>query len=57
MLRYLNRLRDRMERRGFPSDDRLYAMVVEARDKVHRLCVELHYLSCAGGVGEPKRPR
>ena len=55
VLGYLNRVRSRMEQRHFPSDDRLYRMIVEARDKMHSLTVELHYMSCKGGVGRPGR--
>jgi hypothetical protein len=54
-LGYLNRVRARMEQRHFPSDDRLYRMVVAARDRIHELTVELHYMSCRQGVGRPAR--
>lgn len=51
-LRYLGKLRTRMERLAFPPNDPLYAQVSEAFDKVHRLSVSLHYLSCdPGSVG------
>ena len=52
-LGYLVRLRTRMELRGFPSDDPLYLLVCRAFDAVHRLSVELHYMSCGSGVCRP----
>jgi N-methylhydantoinase A/oxoprolinase/acetone carboxylase beta subunit len=57
MLRYLNRLQERMQKRGFPPHDTLYRLVLEARDRIRHLSVDLHYLSCDGGVGEPRRKR
>ena len=58
-IRYLGRLRDRMNARGFAPDDRLYRVAEDAFNAVHALGVELHYLTCpAGTVGrsrfEPK---
>ena len=55
MLAYLYKLRGRMEQRGFPRDDELRQLVERAYDSVHRLSVELHYLSCKSGVGRPPR--
>jgi hypothetical protein len=52
MLRYLKRLRDRMERRSFPKEDKLYRLVARIHDDVHHLSVSLHYLTC-NGVGRP----
>ncbi|HUE70803.1 MAG TPA: hypothetical protein VMP01_07925 [Pirellulaceae bacterium] len=49
------RVRVRMQQRHFPADDRLYRMVVEARVRMHSLTVELHHMSCQGGVGRPGR--
>jgi len=43
MLWYLVRLRERMDRRGFPIDDALYTLVREAEDRMHHLRVDLHY--------------
>jgi hypothetical protein len=40
-----------MERRGFPGTDNLYQLVRRAEDDLQVLFVELHYLSCASGVG------
>ena len=53
-LNYLVRLKERMEKVGFPQDDKLFLMVCKAYDAVLRLHVETHYLSC-DGVGEPKK--
>jgi hypothetical protein len=55
MLGYLYRLRSRMDKRGFPRDDELRQLVERAYESVHRLSVELHYLSCKSGVGRPPR--
>jgi hypothetical protein len=49
---YLIRLRQRMEKRGFPHDDPLYREVCAAYDAIHRLGMSMHYLSC-DGVGRP----
>ena len=51
MLGYKVRLRRRMEKVGFLPGDPLYRLMREAEDKLHALSVELHYRSCAGGVG------
>jgi hypothetical protein len=51
-MNYLIRLQTRMEKVGFPPDDRLYKLVANAYDAAHRLSVEIHYLSCKG-VGRP----
>jgi hypothetical protein len=50
-LGYLYRLKERMTQVGFLTDDPLYQLVDKAYDRLHKLCVELHYLSCDGGVG------
>jgi hypothetical protein len=52
MLGYLNKMLDRMHTVGFLPDDKLLRLVVEARDAMHGLCVELHYASCGHGVGK-----
>jgi hypothetical protein len=49
---YLHRLVSRMEKRGFPPNDRLYQHAKRAYDAVCSLGVELHYLSCKSGVGK-----
>jgi hypothetical protein len=38
----------------FPPDDKLYQKVEAAYDAMHRLTVEVHYLSC-NGVGRLDR--
>lgn len=43
MLNYLDRLERRMEKQGFPVDDRLLVLVREARKAVHDANLELHY--------------
>jgi hypothetical protein len=53
MLDYLVRLRMRMQKVGFLPGDPLYVLVRDAENKLHHLSVELHYRSCAGGVGRP----
>ena len=51
MLSYLGRLKQRMHKRRFPNNDRLFLTVVKAYDAIHQLNVHLHYLSCSSGVG------
>jgi hypothetical protein len=51
---YLYRLRERMQKAGFPPGDLLFQRVCQAYDAVHRLSIELHYLSC-DGTGGPSR--
>jgi hypothetical protein len=51
---YLVRLKTRMEKSGFPGDDKLYQLVCEAYEASWRLSMEVHYLSC-DGVGRPSR--
>jgi hypothetical protein len=48
---YLHRLRRRMEKRGFPPDDKLLQLTAKAWDAVYALSVEVDYLSCTSGVG------
>ena len=50
-LGYLSRLQRRMELTGFPPGDPLYLATVKAQKALHDLLVDLHYLSCEGGVG------
>jgi hypothetical protein len=52
MLGYLNRLLKRMEKTGFPPDDRLVKMTVDARNAMHELTVAVHYASCPGKTGD-----
>jgi hypothetical protein len=49
-LGYLNRLKQRMRRRGFLSDDPLLVAVCLAEEAVHALHVEVHYLACGDQV-------
>ena len=51
-MNYLYRLKERMQKVGFPHNDKLYLLVYNASDAMHRLSVEVHYLSC-DGVGNP----
>jgi hypothetical protein len=52
---YLVRLRTRMEKVGFPSNDPLFKLVVNAEDAMHRLTVAMHYEGCKSGVGRPDK--
>jgi len=54
---YLHRLVARMEKRGFPPNDRLYEHTKKAYNAVCSLCVELHYLSRKNGVGTPRKEK
>jgi hypothetical protein len=51
-MNYLYRLRERMQKVGFPHNDQLYLLVCKAYDAMHHLSVEAHCLSC-DGVGNP----
>jgi hypothetical protein len=51
MLGYLNRLEKRMSQQGFPLDDDLYRATVKARDAMHEVSIEAHYLGCRGSTG------
>jgi hypothetical protein len=53
-MNFLWRLRERMEKRGFPHNDPLYVLVCEAYTAMHKLSVSVHYLSC-DGAGEPTK--
>lgn len=48
MLGYLGRLKKRMSNRGFPHDDRLLQLVLNAEDAMHRLRVDVHYRGSSG---------
>jgi hypothetical protein len=54
---YLYRLRERIDKQGFPKDDPLRLRVEAAHNAMHSLWVELHYMSCASGCGRPDRKR
>jgi hypothetical protein len=49
MLRYLYKLKDRMQRVGFLPQDPLYQCVERAYNAVHSLSVKLHYLGSDAG--------
>jgi len=53
-LNYLDRLRKRMQKVGFPHDDPLWVLVEKAYYAMQRLYMETHYLSC-NGVGRLPR--
>jgi len=54
-LGYLCRLRERMEKRGFPPNDKLLKLIVAAYNAMHSLTVELQYMSCESAVGRPTK--
>jgi hypothetical protein len=51
MLRYLGRLKRRMNYKGFPPEDPMLVGVCDAENAIHALTVKLHYLSCGDVVG------
>jgi hypothetical protein len=52
---YLSRLVQRMDRRGFPPDDRLFQLATQAQDRMQHLWITLHSMSIKQGVGrKPK---
>jgi hypothetical protein len=53
-INYLFRLRESMEKVGFPPNDKLYLLVCNAYEAMQELSVEVHYLSC-DGVGRPSK--
>ncbi len=57
MLRYLNRLQTRMQKRQFPPNDPLVISTREAYNALHELHTAAHYLSVDSGVGRPARER
>ena len=54
---YIVRVRERMTKVGFTTADPFYATVMRAEDAIRDLWIKLHYMSCAGGVGEPRDER
>ncbi len=59
MLRLLNRLRERMSARGFPSDDPLFEAVVRSAEAVRQLRAKLHTIEVYRAEDRPnwlKRP-
>ena len=55
LLRFLNRLQERMNRLTFPVDDPLWLGVVHARNAAQDLFVACHYAGCKSGVGRPPK--
>jgi hypothetical protein len=53
MLRYLNRLVERMTRLGFPVKDPVYVAAISARAAIQDLHIAAHYATCTHGVGRP----
>jgi hypothetical protein len=53
ILHFLLLCRRRMNTRGFDQNSRLYMLVDKAHSALQSLFVELHYISCGSGVGEP----
>ena len=51
-LAYLGKLRQRMERVGFPPNDSLYRAVARAFDAMQEVHVRAHYAACTSGVGK-----
>jgi hypothetical protein len=54
-MEYLFRLRERMTKMGFLTDDKLYQLVDKAYGAMHSLFIELHYMSCQSGVCRPSK--
>ena len=52
---YLVRFKKKMEKVGFPHDDKLYLLVCKTYDAAIELGHEVHYLGC-DGVHRPKSP-
>jgi hypothetical protein len=52
-IRYLHKMKRRMDARGFPLTDELLEKTNRAYDAAHALTMALHYLSCQSGVGRP----
>jgi hypothetical protein len=55
MLRYLNRLVERMTRLGFPVNDPLNIAGASARNAMQDLHTAAHYATCPHGVGREAR--
>lgn len=51
-LRYLGRLCERMNQRGFLPEYELFASALKAYEALHELHVKCHYASCKEGVGK-----
>jgi hypothetical protein len=55
MLGYLNRLKKRMNNKGFPPDDELLRAVCKAEMAMHELHVATHYLACGDVTGRKRQ--
>jgi hypothetical protein len=53
MLNFLLRCRRRLEARNFDEKSVIFQAIDKAHGAMHRLHVELIYMSCVRGVGEP----
>jgi hypothetical protein len=53
MMVRVGRIREKLERRGYRRDHKLYRAVSECYDALHGLRVTAHYESCGHGVGTP----
>jgi hypothetical protein len=51
-LHFLNRLVDRMTRRGFEPTEDLYAAALRSRAALYELRIKAHYAGCKHGVGK-----
>ena len=51
-LRYLGRLCERMNQRGFPPNDELFEAAMKAYEALHELHVKCHYAGCKEGVAK-----
>jgi hypothetical protein len=51
-LRYLNRIVERMNRRGFSPTDELYQSAKRSRAALQDLHVAAHYAGCKSGVAK-----
>jgi hypothetical protein len=54
-LRYYGKLRDRINKLGFPPHDPLFLAVSRAYDGLHAARVHLHYTSVTTGIGRRAR--
>ena len=53
---YLHRLRTRMAKRGFPPDDPMYLLVLQAQQGVGELFMDVAARSYSGPIDVPKSP-
>ena len=55
ILSFLNRLKARLDERGFDPRSTLYVAAVKASDAMQSLSVEVYYESCSHGVGRASK--